>query len=166
MHEQVCGIYIFPSSAATGKYVVLSGQHSFEAARRIAEKAETDRKPIPNFCSHFRCLLLKQDTDVETRELIAGLEQSRQANVMCNSLAVKAKWFLREWERMSAQKADIDKTSVLNIVYMKMGCTPSNDGVPVCRKHVLTCISKFVLRLTGQLGQGNAATGQLVAQSW
>ena len=105
----------------------------------MKEKCELKRQDVPKFAKEFRCLLLRHDTDLDVRQQIAGADQARQANVMSNSLAVKANWFLREWMQRVASNPDMtpDKTSVLNVTYTKMGCTSSKDGAPVCtRTHV------------------------------
>ena len=82
-------------------------------------------RTIPNSLLRIRCIVVRQDTDVGTRQQIAGLQQARAANVKQQSLADRCAMFLREVEAAgpAARKADILKS-----VYVKSGCIRETDG--------------------------------------
>ena len=136
-----------PFLTVSGKYYVLSGQHRAEAARKVAEEAQREARPIPSWAKHFKCRIAKADTTRAQREAIAGRTQATDANVMEMSLSARIAWLHRELgEQKAAHEAAVkerdeeladnpwvpQKQQALKDTYTKTGCRDRTDGTMVC----------------------------------
>ena len=128
-------------SAASGKYYILSGQHRFEACRLLHQKYLKDSgKPPPPWTSQFRCTQLKQNTDLATRQVIAGKCQAAQSTVLSTPLSDRIQWFLGEVDAVLEAAGDqpegaevkVNRTKLLRLTYLKTACKESEDGSMVC----------------------------------
>ena len=108
--------------------MILDGQHKISAALQLKDELVKAGRTIPDFLLRVRCLVVRQDTDVGTRQQIAGLQQARSANVKQQSLADRCAMFLREAE---AAGPAAQKVSLLKAVYVKSGCIRETDGTEV-----------------------------------
>jgi RecA/RadA recombinase len=131
-----CGCRVL---AASGKFYILSGQHRFEAANKIAKAALDSAKPVPAYAREFRCVVVKKGTSLDIRQVIAGKAQSTQSSVQDPTLSERLRWTLKEVENAKASldtDADlgtaINRTQILRYTYTKTGCRDKTDGSMVC----------------------------------
>ena len=84
----------------------------------------------------FRCTVVKQGTDLATRQLIAGKTQAAQSTVLMANLSDRVRWFLSELKAAADQQDTdqpvINRTQLLRITYLKTGCREREDGSMVC----------------------------------
>jgi hypothetical protein len=126
-----------PLFAATGKWVILSGQHRFLAASAIADAAIADARRPPAFTERFRCKVVKENTSIIERQQLAGRLQAMDGNVMDMTLADRLQWLLKEdtHNREIAEAEGVaynpTKTELLKNVYSKTGCRETVDGALV-----------------------------------
>ena len=128
-----------PCATATGKYYIISGQHRFQAAQQTAKKAAEKALPAPSWTQRFRCHVVKADTSVETRQIIAGKTQALQESVHGMPFSDKVRWLRREMvaelqalEEKGEEYPQLNRAALLRLTYTKTGCTPSTDGSMVC----------------------------------
>ena len=58
------------------------------AAQKLAKAATDKAKPVPDWTQRFRCHVIKADTTVDDREVIAGKTQALQETVRTRFLFV------------------------------------------------------------------------------
>ncbi len=124
---------------ATGKYFIISGQHRFVAAQRLAKKAADKALAPPGWTQRFRCHVIKADTTVEVREVIAGKTQAQQESVHGMAFSDRVRWLQREIatavqaaEERGDANPTVNRPAVLRLTYTKTGCTTAADGSMVC----------------------------------
>ena len=127
----LCYFHSFVSTAS-GKYYILSGQHRFEAARAVQLAAVAAAKEPPIWSVQFRCTVVRQSTDLQTRQLIAGKTQAAQSTVLSSHLSDRIDWFRKELQD-AVDKQDLDtpivnRTQLLRLTYIKTGCREREDG--------------------------------------
>lgn len=136
-------------AAVSGKYYVLSGQHRFSAAKKLADKYLDASKVPPTWCTSFRCSVVKPSATLAERQLIAGKTQTKQTTVLDTPLADRVGWYLHELAEAKksvretllqaegvepspeAVMAKVNKASLLKFTYLKTGCKPAVDGTSV-----------------------------------
>ena len=123
-----------PAPAGTLKNFVLDGQHQMLAAAKVREMLESQRKEVPAWCRQFRCTMIQPDTDKDTREVIGGRQQARQAALLQQSMGPTFKRMLTEVERVQEEAAKAQKpvqfnlSQILEKTYEKTGRAPTRDG--------------------------------------
>lgn len=139
----------------SGKYFVLSGQHRVEAARQVAADAERAARPVPSWTQTFRCRVVKADTSLAQRQLVAGRIQARDSTVLDMTTAERITWLVKELaadrQRFDAaqeqREADgkpreqyiPNKQACLRETYYKTGCQEKRDGTVVCHPSPSPC---------------------------
>jgi hypothetical protein len=63
------------------RYLVLGGQHTCRALRCYRDELTLEGLPVPDWCSVVDAKVLRTDTDLDTRERLAGDHQCEQATV-------------------------------------------------------------------------------------
>lgn len=117
---------------------MLAGQHTVAAVGLIRDELMGASMPLPPWCVKFRCHRIKPSTSLSDRRLIAGRQQARSALQQSVPLSTKVDWFLKiHHQRLQSaldigSTAAVDKTSVLNTVYLQCGCSDAVEGSPVC----------------------------------
>lgn len=127
----------FSIPSARGDFYILAGQHQYSAASRIREECTLKGAPAPEWATHFKCKIIRNNVDLETRRKIAGAEQSRQSSVRSQRLSQVADLFRQEMARDAEQAAKEgrnkkSKSELLRTVYTVSGRSPSTDGSMVC----------------------------------
>ena len=117
---------------ATGKFYILSGQHRFQAARKLAAKLESEAKTVPLWAKTFSCTVVRKETSLETRQIIAGRVQATQGAVVDPTLSERLRWLLREVTEARAKDEPLNRTAVLRLTYVKTACREKVDGTMVC----------------------------------
>jgi hypothetical protein len=91
----------------------------------------------PDWTQTFRCKLIKPDTKLELREVIAGKTQRQQETVAGMRFSDRVKWLRREMELQIKELEDagapvtLNRTALLRTTYVKTGCTAA-EGSMVC----------------------------------
>ena len=67
--------------AVTKTYYVLGGQHIFVAASEIGKELDKGRQQPPTWTRSFSCSVIRAETSLAVRQIIAGKLQSQQASV-------------------------------------------------------------------------------------
>jgi hypothetical protein len=81
--------------------------------------------------------VIKPETDIDTRQVIAGRQQAKASNVLRPSLSTTLEWVLRQYEQEENRLADAGIESlpqlsdVLAQVYAKTGRSAGTDGILV-----------------------------------
>lgn len=109
------------------------------AAQRIGKLATDKAQTPPEWTRTFRCRVIKPDTDVTIRQIIAGKTQALQESVHGMAFSDRLRWVLREVDALTQAAADagedrtpVNRASVLRLTYTKTGCTQAADGSMVC----------------------------------
>lgn len=138
MLELSDGTYIVSLCTATGHYYILSGQHRFAAARKVAEEALKKAKVVPSWAQIFKCSVVKPETTLLQRQVIAGKVQQQQSTVHESALSERVRWLIREVADSKAEAAEAgdtwrpNRTELLRLTYLKTGCKEVTDGTMVC----------------------------------
>ena len=81
--------------SATGTYWILSGQHTYCAAEQIRKEHMSDKKEVPEWTRLFRCRIMREDTDIRVRRLMAGKEQARALSGKSWSFGESMRYFMK-----------------------------------------------------------------------
>ena len=92
----------------------------------------------PSWTQKFRCHLVKADTTVEQREIIAGKTQAAQEMAHGMPFSDKVRWLLREIQlalKAAEERGEaapvLNRTTLLRMTYTKTGCSAKADGTMV-----------------------------------
>ena len=119
-------------------YYILDGQHKFSAAMKYREVTEKDRKPIPDWCTNFRCLMVDPRLPLDKLQTIAGRQQAKQAVVQGLTFSQTVDWYFRELQAVETKakemgsELNVNHAEILKKVYEKTGKNPKMDGTMVC----------------------------------
>ena len=112
---------------------MLDGQHLFSACKEIVLQRQQQHQAVPQWATKFECRRIKADTSLSDRQLIAGREQARSAQVLAVPLSGKVQWLQKELvAQLAVDKGVTNKSEALRLVYLKCGCTETVEGSVVC----------------------------------
>ena len=83
-HPSPC-IYPALSFVATGKFYILSGQHRFKAARKLAQQMESEARTAPAWARTFTCTVVRKETSLEMRQVKADTSDSEVSSLSSES---------------------------------------------------------------------------------
>ena len=127
-----------PLPAGTRKHYVLDGQHQVLAAQRIREELEAARREVPQWLKQFRCTQIKSEVDKDTREIIGGRQQARQAALLQQGMGQTCKRILielntvREAAVAAGRPVQFNLSQILEKTWDKTGRSATRDGSLVC----------------------------------
>ena len=144
---------------------MLSGQHKLAAVEMVRQDLNKQGLPIPDWAQVFDCQVVKANVDLATRQLIAGVEQSRAGVTKALTMGEKLEWLGRkldtDYPPVPGQEAteryrDVEKVKLLAAAYQCTGCTEAQDGAKVVCFMMLygACLnvcSMMMLWLEGQM---------------
>ena len=87
---------------------------------------------MPQWMESFECNRVKENTSLSDRQVIAGREQARTAQILTMSLSGRLHWFQKEIQAQTQQGTKPSISQALRMVYLKTGCTETVEGTTVC----------------------------------
>ena len=101
----------------------------------IKQELEARHLEVPDWCLKFRCDILKPETPLEVRQLVAGRKQAKQQAAIQLTLLETMQIFSKQVAKYREQRPDSDSIpmkEILHNTYMVSGQSVSQSGSFVC----------------------------------
>jgi hypothetical protein len=128
--HHVRAVLYLPSLPDNGTYILITGQHTAKALSNIRATVLAKGFTQPSWLKQVSATILRESTNISTRELIAGRCQTISQNVRHSTFSNLVRIFCKEVSRNEANAGEmehLERSVVWQLAYEKSAWMDDNE---------------------------------------